>query len=466
MAPEPSASWSKGLSPPYGHGAFPSHNPILVILIFSDVEKLYQYLWNSRMFGRKLIDSEGRTLEVIDPGQLNTNSGPDFFNSKIKADGTEWAGNIEIHVRASDWFRHGHHNDPAYDNILLHVVGVSDQRIRRKDGSIIPQVVLTMPEDFYRTLSLLQSEAPVIRCAQALSSLSRINVTDWLESLSIERLQMKGNKIKDTYTNCGNDWQQTCFVTLARALGFGLNGDPFEMLARSIPLKILHHHSDSPHQLQALLFGQAAMLDSSLHIFDEYYQLLCREYYFLAKKYGLRPMRQGLWKYARTRPQNFPHRRIAFLSKACEGGFSLFSKILATKGKEEEARTLFNWELEGYWHSHFSFDMECKATADTLSRSSITLLLINVVAPILYTYGAMRGDPDLAERGLDLLSELPAEINTITRDWQNYGITAKDALRSQALIQLRKEYCNTRKCLSCRFGHQLLRRSANTSALY
>lgn len=425
------------------------------------MEKLYQYLWKSRMFGRKLTDGDGRCLEVIDPGKLNTDSGPDFFNSKIKMDGTEWAGNIEIHVKASDWVRHGHQNDPAYDSIILHVVGVSDQRIHRRDGSLIPQVELTMPEDFFRTFSTLFSAADSIRCRAAIPALPSLTVTDWLESLAVERLQMKSDKIKDTFKNSGNDWEQTCFITLARALGFGLNGDPFEILARSIPLKLLHHHSDNPCQLQAILFGQAAMLDSSLHIFDEYYQLLCREYYFLARKYGLRPMRHGLWKYARTRPQNFPHRRIAFLAKACEGGFSLFSRILATKGNEERARDLFNWELEGYWHSHFSFDTEAKSQADTLSRQSVTLLLINVVAPLLYAYGSLRADPDLAENGLDLLVSLPPESNSIMRDWQYCGLTAENALRSQALLQLRKEYCDRRKCLFCRFGHNLLRKAAN-----
>lgn len=412
------------------------------------------------MFGRKITDSDGRIIEVIDPGKLNTDSGPDFFNSKIKADGVEWAGNVEIHVKASDWFRHGHQNDPAYDNIILHAVGVSDNRIFRSDGSPIPQVVLTMPEDFYRTFSVLETESDSIRCSSSISSLSRLVITDWLESLSIERIQMKGDKIKEIHSNTGNDWEQTAFITFARGLGFGLNGDPFEMLARSVPLRILHHHSDKPHQLQAILFGQAAMLDSSRHIFDDYYQLLCREYYFLARKYGLRPMRQGLWKYARTRPQNFPHRRIAFLAKACEGGFSLLSRLIASNGDEEKARELFDWKLDGYWHSHFSFDVENKTQADSLSQSSRTLLLINVVAPLLYVYGAMRGDPDLAEKGLDLLSSLPGESNSITREWNHCGLQADDALRSQALIQLRKEYCERRKCLYCRFGHQLLRRSA------
>lgn len=411
------------------------------------------------MFGRRLKEAGGEDVVVIDPGRLNMDAGPDFFNSKIRIGDTEWAGNVEIHVKASDWYRHSHHENPAYDTVILHVVGVSDRRVTRSDGSLIPQVELTLPEDFFRTYSRLSMSADDVRCAPFLNTLSRLVVTDWLETLSVERLQAKSAKVLEIYRNCGNDWEQTCFIVFARALGFGLNGDPFEMLARSLPLKILHHHSDNPLQIQALLFGQAAMLDSSLHIFDEYYQLLCREYYFLARKYGLRPMRPGLWRYARTRPQNFPHRRIAFLAKACEGGFSLFSGILDCGCKEESLRQLFGWKLQGYWHDHFSFDVDSRFISDSLSESSVTLLIINAAVPLVYARGALHGDPDLSEKSLRLLSSLPAESNVVTRMWRQFGLTAEDALRSQALIHLKKEYCEPRKCLYCRFGHQALRRA-------
>lgn len=409
------------------------------------------------MFGKILKDADGACIEVIDPGGLNTDAGPDFFNSKIKVNGIEWAGNVEIHVKASDWHRHHHDSDPAYDSIILHVVSISDTRIYRSDGSLIPQVEITVPEDFFKVYAALTEAPGDVKCGSSIQKFSPITRTDWLESLSIERIQAKAQKIKDLLTLTDNDWEQTCFVTIARALGFGLNGDPFEMLARSIPLRILHHHSDNPHQIQAILFGQAAMLDSSLHIFDEYYQLLCREYYFLARKYGLYPMRPGLWKYARTRPQNFPHRRIAFLAKACEGGFSLFSRILANSKSLDKLKELFAWQLSGYWHTHFSFDVEARNVADTLSQASVILLIINAVAPLIYAYGASRGDFELAEVGLDLLAALPAENNTIIRSWQQLGIGAENALRSQALIHLRKEYCLARKCLSCRWGHALMR---------
>lgn len=412
------------------------------------------------MFGKNLKEAGGQDITVIDPGRLNTDAGPDFFNSKVRIGDTEWAGNVEIHVKASDWYRHGHQHDPAYDSIILHVVGVSDRRVTRSDGSIIPQVEITLPENFFRTYSHLSLNADDIRCGDFLHDLPSLTLTDWLETLAVERLQAKAMKAYEICKTCGMDWEQTCFVVLARAFGFGLNGDPFELLARSVALKILHHHSDNPLQIQAILFGQAAMLDSSLHIFDEYYQYLCREYYFLARKYGLRPMRPGQWKYSHTRPQNFPHRRIAFLAKACEGGFALLSRILDCKGNEQELRKLFEWRLDGYWHDHFSFDVDARSISDTLSNTSITLLLINAVAPIIYAKGAITGDTDMMDSAFRLLSSLPPEANAITRLWQGLGMKASDAMRSQALIHLKKEYCDPRKCLYCRFGNQALKRAA------
>lgn len=425
------------------------------------MEELYQYLWKSRMFGRRLRESGGEAVEVIDPGRHNHDSGPDFFNSKVRIGGVEWAGNVEIHVRASDWTRHGHDSDPAYDNVILHVVGISDQRVRRSDGVVIPQVEVTLPESFFRVYSGLSAPETDIRCAAGLASLSPLVVTDWLETLAVERLQAKAERVLTVYRNCGNDWQQTCFIILARSFGFGLNSEPFEMLARSLPLTVLHHHCDNPLQLQAILFGQAGMLDSSRHIFDEYYQTLCREYYFLARKYGLRPMDRSVWKYARTRPQNFPHRRIAFLSKACEGGFSLFSDLIGSGADETKLRSLFQWRLDGYWSRHSSFDVEQPSQPAAFSAASVTLLIINAAAPLIYAFSSVMGNPDMGEKVASLLSSLPAEGNGVVRRWASLGLGADDAFRSQALLHLKKEYCDARKCLYCRFGHQLLRTAAN-----
>lgn len=425
------------------------------------MEKFYQYLWKWRLFGLPLADVDGGEVEVLDPGLQNNDAGPDFFNAKVRMKGTEWAGNVEIHVKASDWYRHGHQDDPAYGSVVLHAVGVSDRRVKRPDGSQVPQAVMTMPEGFFETFARLSEDRPEVRCAPLVGGLTPLAVADWLESLAVERLQEKALKAVGIYRNCACDWQQTCFVMMARALGFGLNGDPFEMLARSLPLRVLHRHSDNLFQLEALLFGQAGMLDATDHILDEYYQHLCREYYFLARKYGLRPMRGSVWKYARTRPSNFPHRRIVFLARACLGGFGLFSKLLEAAPDRERLGALFRWRAEGYWQTHSDFGLETHGVPDRLSDQSIDLLLINAVAPLLYAYASVTGDCEAAEKATSLLEGLPAERNAIVKGWNALGFRAADASRSQALIQLKKQYCDARNCLRCRFGHLLLGQSAN-----
>lgn len=412
------------------------------------------------MLGRKIMTDDRREVRILSPGVLNNNAGPDFSNAKIMIDDTEWAGNVEIHVKASDWFRHHHDTDPAYDNIILHVVAVADVQVFRKDGSKVPQAEVTLPEGFFKTYSELHCGLLNVRCAARLKELPRLTVSDWLSTLSIERLQAKASRILSTNDLLLGDWEQTCFVTLARGLGFGLNSEPFEMLAKSIPLNFLSRHSDNPLQLQALLFGQAGMLDMSAHIFDEFYQQLCREYYFLARKYGLRPISSGVWKYARTRPANFPHRRIAILANAAEGGFRLFRKIMEADGDADSLRNLFDWQTEGYWMSRYSFDADATAAPGAMSRTSRDLLLVNVCAPLYYAYGASTGNPALPEYAFRLLESLPAERNGIVSQWTACGIKADNAARSQALIHLRKEYCDNDRCLHCRFGHHLLRKAA------
>ena len=413
------------------------------------------------MFGRKLRAAGGAEIEVVDPGFHNLDSGPDFFNSKVKIGDTEWIGNVEIHVKASDWYRHGHHTDPAYDNIILHVVGVSDKEVLRADGTVIPQAEITFPQNFFNTLSQLSQDIDSLRCAGQLQDITSLHLSDCLESLAVERLQDKAGRVMKIMKENKGDWEQTCFTIFARSLGFGLNAEPFEMLARSLNLNTLHRHSDHPLQLQAMIFGQAGMLDPSQHIFDEYYQYLCREYYFLARKYNLRPISSALWKYARTRPQNFPHRRLAFLAKTCENGFSMFSQILAAGADIESQEEIFKTNIDSYWQSHFGFGSESTYAPATLSAGSLRLLLINTSAVILYAFGASTGDIDLAEKGVKILEQLPAENNSIIRLFTTNGITCENALRSQALLHLKKEYCDARKCLYCRLGARLLRKSAS-----
>lgn len=409
------------------------------------------------MLGRNeftLVD--GRPIRVVDFGRLNTDAGPDFFNSKVIIDSIEWAGNVEIHVRASDWYRHGHDSDPAYNGVILHVVSYDDTLINRPDGTQIPQLIISLPYGFmtlYETMTQSQAD---IKCRAHLDNILPLWRHDWLETLAVERIQQKSERIYRELEATGNDWEQAAFTTLARALGFGLNSEPFEMLARSIPLKILHKHGDDRRALEALLFGQAGLLDPYRHREDAYYQILCREYAFLSVKYGISPIKT-IWKNARTRPQNAPYRRIAYLAESCYGGFSLLRKIIDNSGDLEALAETLNFELTGYWAKHYSFGSEESCEIKSMSRQSINLLIINCVAPLLYTYSRLRGEERLEDDAFTLLQSLPPERNQITRAWEAVGMPAENAYRSQALIQLKKEYCDANKCLYCRFGYKHLK---------
>lgn len=422
------------------------------------MEMLYQHIWRTGALGRYLILDDGRDIELLSPGILNTDAGPDFSAARLIIDGIEWVGNVEVHVKASDWYRHGHQTNPDYDNIILHVVGCNDAQVTRADGSPIPTITIPVSDEARGVYESLVNPTGKIRCAQSAGSISRLVCEDWFESVAIERLTQKAQRALDEFDRLAGDWEQTCFVMLARGLGFGLNSEPFEMLARSIPLRIIHHHSDNPFQIEAILMGQAGLLDPSVRIFDDYYQQLCREYYFLLRKYGLRPMQQRLWKYARTRPQNFPHRRIAMLCKALESGFSLARRMIDCSDDIDRLRALFSWKLTGFWREHFSFDAPASRVPESLSEGSINSLLINVVAPFLYAYSMQTADDLLGERAINLLENLPPEHNTLVRQWQSLGFRAHNALRSQAFIQLCKCWCDAGRCLECRFGNSLIYR--------
>lgn len=419
------------------------------------MELLYHYLWKYKMHPGTMRLCDGREVVIKSPGLHNTASGPDFSHAMIIIDGMELAGNVEIHVKASDWYRHNHHTDPCYDNIVLHAVAIDDTRITRADGTEIPQLVIPVSTDLIELYSRLSSKIDDVKCLDRLAGIPRLKVADWLETLSMERLQMKASRILEFYRQFNSDWAQALFITLSRSLGFGLNGVPFEMLAKSLPLKYIFRHGDNRMQVEALLFGQAGMLDSSINIFDEYYQTLCREYSFLARKYGLRPLRPELWK-TTTRPANSPQRRIAILSSALTTGFTLHDRLLECKGDVNALRQLFNWEAGAYWKEHSLFGLSGRMPT-RFASGSITSLLINLAAPFYTAYASISGEYEWGEKSVSLLQSLPGEENSKTRQWKRAGIDYPDALRSQALIHLRSEYCDRGRCLQCRFGYTLLR---------
>lgn len=427
------------------------------------MELLYHYLWKNRLFGLKPQLDSGQRVEVINPGIPNPDAGPDFFNAKVRMDGMEWIGNVEIHVRASDWYRHKHHTDTAYDSVILHVVGSSDREIYRADGSLIPQMTIPLPKEFYMTYAELAADLKAIRCGARLKVLSRLTVRDWLESLGVERLQSKADRILRNLEENSGDWNSAAFVTLARGLGFGLNAEPFELLARSVPLKYLLRHSDNRFQLEAILLGQARLIPEDTAD-DPYAEKLRAEYLFLATKYGLTRVPSGIWRFARTRPQNFPYRRIAFLAAALSDAFPLPGILMDRDLSSDKIRKTFSsWKLKGYWADHYSFGNPSAEKMESLARRSVESLMINVASPFIYASACRSGNPESGETASDILNSIPAERNSIVSGWGSIGIKAENAFESQALIQLRREYCDRSECLRCRFGSALLKQKAKVA---
>lgn len=414
-----------------------------------------QYVWQHRLWlPGDMRTVAGDPVEVLDPGLLNNSAGPDFFNAKIKIGQHLWAGNVEIHVRASDWHRHGHDGDTAYDNVILHVVERDDTRITAPDGKEIPQIVMACAANFAKDYGeLVNRPGSDLACCREIANIPAIYISDWLSALSLERLYSKSDRVAALYRRLNCDWNQTVYVTLARALGFGTNSDAFERLAIGMPLMPLLHHQDDITVLEAALFGQAGFL-KGLSLDDHYFGKLIAQYDFMRVKYRLPEMQSLGWRIS-GRPHNFPYRRIAMLAAFVAQGFSIGRKIFGIENLEQ-ARKLFDVQLQGFWANHYTFDSPAQAISTTIGKSSVDILVINVVVPLLHAYGITYGNSKMIDLATDILQQMKPEVNYITCKFTDIGIPCPDALTSQALNHLYREYCTTRKCLYCRIGHRLL----------
>ena len=421
------------------------------------MEQLLHYVWKHKIFPLKeLLTTEGQQLEIIDPGLPNRNAGPDFFNAKIKLNGVLWVGNIEIHSNSSDWVKHKHHLDKNYDSVILHVATTIDSPVHRSNGQAIPQLQLECPtyiKENYKELMATDKYPP---CYQIISSLSSFMVHSWMSALQSERFEQKAKQITERLTLCNQNWEDAFFITLARNFGFGINGDAFETWAKQIPLRAVDKHRDNLFQIEAIFFGQAGLLASNKG--DEYYTSLKKEYDYLAYKFDLSPMDVNRWRFLRLRPNNFPHVRIAQLACLYHRSYGLFSQLME-KETLKEVRDLLKGGTSLYWLTHYLFNETSTARPKTLSDSSIDLLIINTVVSFLYAYGVHKGNEVLCNRASRFLEELKAENNYITRMWTECGVKAQHAGDSQALIQLKKEYCDTKKCLYCRIGYEYIKKA-------
>ena len=425
------------------------------------MEHLLHYVWKHKLFPLKVLQTtNGLPVEVIDSGLQNPNAGPDFFNAKLKIDGTLWVGNIEIHTHSSDWFRHGHNCDKAYDSVILHVVSEVDTEITRTNGEQIPQLLLTCPENVQSHYHELCVADHYPACYPILASLPKLTIHSWLTALQTERLEQKAQLIMHRLELCNSNWEDAFFITLARNFGFGLNGDAFETWAELLPFRAMDKHRNNLFQIEAFFYGLAGLLENTFlkkEQEDEYSIRLCKEFRYLQRKFEIgQGMDATLWRFLRLRPENFPHIRLAQLAYLYQKGDKLFSRLLEAETLAD-VRTLLDARTSPYWENHYLFGRLSSQKEKAMGERSKDLIIINTVVPFLYTYGLHKADERMFERAGRFLEELKAESNHIIRSWSDAGLAVVSAADSQALIQLQKEYCDKRKCLYCRFGYEYLK---------
>ncbi len=420
-------------------------------------EQFLHYIWKMKLLNSTdLTTTSGEKIEIVSAGEYNTDAGPDFCNAKIRIGETLWAGNVEIHLKSSDWHKHSHSNDSAYDNVILHCVFEADDEIKNSSGKLIP--CLEMKGKFnpkiYLNYSSLMNSATWIPCERQLKSVDSFTITSWLERLAIERIQTKTDAIKSALLQNQNNWEETFYQFLSRNFGTKVNAEPFEWLAKSLPVNILAKHKNNLLQLESLLFGTAGLLEDN---FSEPYPLqLKKEFAFLKKKYSLSPMDKSLWKFLRLRPVNFPTVRIAQLASLIFQSSHLFSKIIETKSLKEIEK-LFSVSPSEFWLIHFTFKKQSPAKQKALGKNFIHLLTINTIIPFIFIYGKWKDEEKYVSYALELLEEIPSEKNAILSRWKEAGIKSTNALTSQSLLQLKNNYCNKRRCLECAIGNKLLR---------
>lgn len=422
------------------------------------MEKLLHYVWKHKIFPLEMLrTTSGQPVEVIDPGLPTMNAGPDFFNAKLKIEGTLWVGNVEIHRQASDWFRHGHDRDKSYDTVILHVVGVSDCEVYRTNGELIPQLLLPCPDTIRQRYNELKQTDIYPPCYSIFGILPQLTVHSWLSALQVERFEQKARIISKRLEQFNQHWEDVFFITLARNFGFGLNGDAFESWANHIPFRSVDKHRDNLFQVEAFFLGQAGLLEEETDDRDMYHQKLQKEFRYLQHKFDLpTPMSVDQWRFLRLRPGNFPHVRLAQLAYLYHKEQALFSRIMEAETLDAVKKILAGG-TSLYWEEHFNFRKTSSRRTKRVGENALNLIVINTVIPFLYAYGLHKADEMLCERATCFLEALKAENNYVTRLWSGAGLPVYTAADSQALLQLQKEYCEKKDCLRCRFGFEYLR---------
>ena len=433
------------------------------------MEKLLHYVWKHKLLPLKaLLTTDGQELEIIDPGLANPNAGPDFFNAKVRIGNTVLAGNVEIHLRSSDWFRHGHNTDEAYNNVILHVASVIDCPVTTSNGQQLLQMQLDIPADLHHRYETLQKTEDYPRCFRIIPDLPLFKVHSWMDTLTVERIEERARQVEARLRETNGNWEWALFRTLARNFGFGINGDAFEQWSKRIPLDKIGKHRDELFQIEAIFLGVAGLLQiealppesAKAGSKDDYFLRLQREFTYQQHLFNLTDiMPYSQWKYLRLRPLNFPHIRLAELAWIYHKGtvnLSILKDAMMSSKPLTELRRILTATTSEYWHTHLMFGRAVEERQLCLSEASQNLIIINTVIPVLYANAMNHDNWTLREKVLDLLRQLPAERNYIIRQWEECGMKVTNAADSQALIQLKKQYCDRRDCLRCSFGYEYL----------
>jgi hypothetical protein len=418
-------------------------------------EELLQFIWKFGLFDKaNARTSAGERVEVQSPGMQNSDAGPDFSNARLTIGGVQWAGSVEVHLRASDWKRHSHHDNRAYDSVILHVVQHNDcAPVRTSQGAAIPVYEVQLEQALasrYRQLMASQSFAP---CRPLLGGVERFKLRLFLTRLAVERMEQRSARVAELLAASGNSWEEVFRRMLFRAFGFGVNAQPFEQLAQKIPAGCIGRHGDSLLQLEALLLGQAGLLGSQPQ--DEYHRRLLQEYSLLRAKFSLSPMEPHVWKFLRMRPANFPTVRLAQLAALLNANGKLAAKALEAKTLQD-CTAIFSVAPSEYWDTHYMPGKASGFRKKSLGEKSVERIAANVVAPLLFAYGKSRSQEALCEAAVELLEQIAPEQNAQIEGWKSMGVKPQNMFESQALLHLKQAYCNPKKCLQCTIGREIL----------
>ena len=416
-------------------------------------EEFIYYLWENRLLHLDLKTTDNEEITILSVGIRNHDSGADFVNARIKIGDALWAGQVEIHVRASDWFKHNHHNDANYDSVILHVVYENDT-----DSLKIPTLEIKDKFDLsiFHKYNWFFGSRNWIPCGEFVGGVQNFTLISWLDRMLVEHLEDECKDLDFKLKNNQYDWEQAFYQRLMRYFGLKVNNDSFEYLSRILPLNLLLRHRDNDIYIESMMFGCAGFLERDFE--EDYPSLLKRDFMMLKSKFGLKVMPLSNWKFLRLRPPNFPTIRIAQLAKIITKNGNMFSKI-RDADDIQEIRDLFDVELNSYWDNHFQFDKTSKVERrKILGKTAVDLIIINAIVPMLFYYGHTHSLESYKEKAMSFLEQIEAEDNLIIRNFQKSGIVLQNAFQTQAILYMYKYYCKRRRCLECRIYSVLSRR--------